>query len=308
MDKPSEQFEKDVWAFVKALDPFATVFFNHKVQDINTKTLRQVDAWINAKYGGHIPISILVSCKKYKRKLNITHIESFNSEVRSTGASTGVIYSSSDFTGPALAKAKSLGLQCCRLFRNQPAELPTSLVFSLGNYVCYSRFRMILLQADYQVLKQKNITYWHELLNIRVTEDKTLLDYIVTRFCENEQPSNSNVIPNDWTCEYTFSPWDDNSFIVKMQVIGYWDIYHAKPECHLLNGSYCFSNASFVGGVGTPSIDIHSTTPGPGWERVERNAIFPTPIQSAIVFPRGDTFRQQLIESSKDKPLLVGPA
>ena len=64
MDKPSEQFEKDVWAFVKALDPSATVLFNHKVQDINTKTPRQVDAWINAKYGGHIPVAILVSCKK----------------------------------------------------------------------------------------------------------------------------------------------------------------------------------------------------------------------------------------------------
>ncbi|MCF7956642.1 MAG: restriction endonuclease, partial [Phycisphaerae bacterium] len=126
MTGSSKQFEKDVWAFANTLSTSAEVLFDHKVMDKDTGSQRQVDVWINAKLGNHIPISILVSCKNYKRKLDITHIESFIAEVHSTSASTGVIYSSSGFTKPALKKAESHGMACCRLFRNEPTDIPKS--------------------------------------------------------------------------------------------------------------------------------------------------------------------------------------
>ena len=122
-------FEKAVYAFVNTLDPKAEVLFDHKVPDRDTGTPRQCDVWINANFGGHWPLSILVSCKDHKKKLNISDIGTFKDEIHSTGASTGVIYSKSGFTKPAIEKAKSSGIACCRLYENEPADIPDLFTF-----------------------------------------------------------------------------------------------------------------------------------------------------------------------------------
>jgi len=129
-----KQFEKAVYAFVKALSPNSQVFFDHKVPDRDTGTFRQVDAWIETNYGGHIPLTILISCKDYIRKLDISHIGTFINEIHSTSASTGVIYSSSGFSENALKKAETNGVNCCQLFTGKIAPLPPKLIFH--SYVC----------------------------------------------------------------------------------------------------------------------------------------------------------------------------
>jgi hypothetical protein len=93
MIKPGREFEEAVYTFAKALDPTAEILFDHSVLDRDTGKPRQCDVWINAKFGGHWPISILVSCKDHNRKLHVGDIGAFCDEVRSTGASTGVISS-----------------------------------------------------------------------------------------------------------------------------------------------------------------------------------------------------------------------
>ncbi|HLO99813.1 MAG TPA: restriction endonuclease, partial [Fimbriimonas sp.] len=110
MAKHGIEFEKAVYEFAKALDPKAEVLFDHKVSDRDTDTLRQCDVWINAKFGGHWPLSILISCKDHSTKLDINDIGTFLEEKRSTGASYGVIYSKSGFTKPAVEKAKVNGI------------------------------------------------------------------------------------------------------------------------------------------------------------------------------------------------------
>jgi hypothetical protein len=72
-------FEKAVHVFANTLDSKAEVLFDHKVPDRDTGTPRQCDVWINAKFGGHWPLSILVSCKDQKKKLNVSQfVANFN--------------------------------------------------------------------------------------------------------------------------------------------------------------------------------------------------------------------------------------
>jgi len=271
MPDRGKQFEKDVYAFVKALDPKAQVLFNHKVPDKETGSLRQVDVWIKAELGGHIPISILISCKDYKRKLNIAHIESFAQEVQSTGASTGVIYSSSGFTRNALQKARAKGLNCCRLFRNQPADIPDRLVF--WTYCCTPRIGLFLIEPDAKVLKDRNLVYWDDLLDMEVLPDTTLLDWLGCQYAHREQlapnpQKTGNIFPQNWQLDFSFSAESNASWVFKMRVSGSWRIYQGKREAHLLRGSYCFSSDSFSGNMLSPPVDTKEP-PGPGWELID---------------------------------------
>src|SRR5437870_2697652 len=97
-NKPGRKFEEAVYAFAKALDASAEVLFDHKVKDRDTGESRQCDVWINAKFGGHWPQSIIVSCKDHKRKLHSGDVGTFCDEKRSTNATMGVMYSRSGFT------------------------------------------------------------------------------------------------------------------------------------------------------------------------------------------------------------------
>ncbi|MHC4085545.1 MAG: restriction endonuclease [Planctomycetota bacterium] len=307
MPDASKQFEKDVWRFVKTLDQTAEVLFDQKIADKDTGSLRQVDAWINAKLGGHIPVSILVSCKNHRRKLDITHIESFAAEVRATRASTGIIYSSSGFTKPAIKKAKSYGLPCCRLFRSEPGELPKSLVF--WHYACYPRVRLNIPDTEVKKLMEKNIRDWSSLLRIRTTERNFLVDEVAQEFAKHEdwciQQSRINtdcVVPQDWKVECTISSNEDPSLEFKLHLIGYWEIYRARLEYYILNGSYCYSNKSFVGSIVTPTLDTQGSHPGSGWEPIKRDEIFSSPIQTAFIFGHGD-IKEKLLDYSKHKPI-----
>jgi hypothetical protein len=309
MFNPSKQFEQAVLEFTKTLDPTAKVFFNHKVLDRDTGTSRQVDVWIEAKFGGHLPISILVSCKKHKRKLDITHIDTFAAEVRATRASTGVIYSSSGFTNPALQKALSNGLSCCRLFQKEPSEIPKSLVF--WHYVCYSRLRLAIPDSEIKSLMDRKIIDWGTLLMIRTCEGNLLVDEIFREFSKGEdwakQHSNQDcVVPQDWKGEYIVSPLEEPTFKFRLWLIGYWEIYRARLEYYTLNGSYCYTNKSYVGSVATPTVDMWGTHPGPGWEPIKREEIFSSPIQGAFIFSHGN-IREPLLEYCKDRPISSPP-
>lgn len=57
-----------------------------------------------ARLGDHIPMSILVSCKDHSRPLDIGEAEMFAAEMRSLGATQGVLYSRSGFTLRAIAR------------------------------------------------------------------------------------------------------------------------------------------------------------------------------------------------------------
>jgi len=271
MSKESKKFEKDVWRFVKALDAKAEVLFDRRIPDKDTGRLRQVDAWVNASLGNHIPISILVSCKKHKRKLDVTHVEAFAGEVAATRASTGVIYSASGFTRGALEKANSKGLACCQLLRDASVNIPDKLVF--WSYCCTPRVSIDLVEPEPKVLRHKGIKYWKDLLGMQVTPDQTALESIADAYHKYETlaiPTRSpqNMFPQSWSVEHVFWEENDPSLICRVRVCGTWKIYRGLREAHLVKGSYCFTSDSFAGNVASPPIDLRGATPGPWWKEV----------------------------------------
>jgi hypothetical protein len=219
-------FEKAVHAFANTLDPNAEMLFDHKVPDRDTGTPRQCDVWINAKFGGHWPLSILVSCKDHKKKLNVDDIGAFRDEIRSTGASTGVIYSKSGFTQPAIEKAKSSGIACCRLYENEPADMP--YIFAFESYAFTPQVRIALVDK----IDDPKIKTWGNIFDL-IENGTPLVELIETAYLDAEKKSveNANQFGKPYSWELFLRIIPDNwSNELKIKVIGNWRKYRGKHD------------------------------------------------------------------------------
>ena len=293
------EFEEAVYRFTKTLDPTAEVLFNHSVPDRDTGELRQCDVWINAKFGGHWPLSILVSCKDHKRKLHSGDIGTFRDEIRSTGASTGVIYSRSGFTKPALRKARANGYPCCRIYQHEPADIPSTFCFE--QFACSLQIRLAL-KTD---VRSSNLKTWHDIFTLK-QDERTILDIICAVISESEETAvleaqKTASFPPDWSIEVQFVT-DISDEAVKIQVFGHWKKYQARMEATLLDGSYCLSNNSFIGKQYGPWIDTKGEHPGEAWtEIVDPHSPLPTNRMIAILY-RGEA-KETLQEKLGPLPL-----
>ncbi len=267
-------FELAVHAFAQSLNPTAEVLFDHKVEDRDTKTLRQCDVWINTSLGGHWPLSILVSCKDHKRKLHVGDIGAFVNEVSSTGASTGVIYSRYGFTNPAIIKAKANGIACCRLFENNQADIPEVIIFH--QYTCNPHFRFSI-EANPDPTRFRT---WHDIFDAEIDDDGRkcqIIDVLEKSYLEGqansiEEGNKRGTFPVDWKTTLSMTG-DELGGRLCISLIAGWNRFKARMEGHLLNGSYSINNSAFWGSISGPSIDTYSpTNPGDGWERVEGGA------------------------------------
>lgn len=246
-NKAGYGFERAVYEFASRLDVGAEVLFNHKVPDRDTGTLRQCDVWINTRIGGHFPISILVSCKDHGRKLNVGDIGSFCDEVRSTRASTGVIFARNGFTKPALDKAKANGLSCCRLYMNESSELPESI-----GMFCFLSNPRIGLNINLPVDDPTGVPF-SELFGIPLTlpdgKASSVLDLILLRFYELSHKSGVEAkedarLPTAWRSEIFLGvPGAPLSCTIGLH--GSWKHYRSLARAMLLNGSYCLTYQCF---------------------------------------------------------------
>ena len=301
MAKPGTEFEIAVFAFTKTLDPSAEVIFDHKVPDRDTGTMRQCDVWINAKFGAHWPLSILVSCKDHNRPLDVGDIEKFLGEIHSTRANTGVIYSKGGFYQPALDKAKANGISCCRLYQNQPADLPNSIVFE--HFACTPSYQIVLKSN----LSKTRLRTWNDLFDT-AEDDKTIIDVIATETANTEQKSveektQQSGFPSDWVLELVFRE-DDIRPEIRLDIVCRWKWYRARLEATLLNGSYCLSDETFRGTMMGPSIDMRCPHPGEAWTEItDRN--FAMPANRVIVILTEGNLKDTLRESLGSKVLPV---
>ena len=140
-----KQFEIAVANFLRAVDPSAKITHDAKIADVHTGEPRQRDVWIEGNLCQLFPIKVLVSCKFTKDRLNEQDIDAFNGEFISSGAHKGVIYAKTGFADPAIQKAKKLDFSCCRLYLNQPPDLPEVLFFTA--YCSRNQLSLILLSA-----------------------------------------------------------------------------------------------------------------------------------------------------------------
>jgi hypothetical protein len=264
-------FELAVARFAAAMDPRAIVRHNAFTRDSDTGRRRQRDVWIEATLCGLFPITAHVSCKRHKRRLDEGDIDTFIGELSSSRAHLGVIYSFQGFTQPAIEKAKERRICCCRLYAEEPADIPEIIWFDA--FCCSPR---ISLSLDPYPAPGWDLKNWDDLLQIKLgheADSPVLLDEIVRRFHESEKAAVEDVkrigeFPRSFEAELGVLS-NGSGPNLKVALHGTWKFHRAKLEAFLLNGSYSFTENKFAGSVATPSVDLHSSDPGSGWELLE---------------------------------------
>jgi len=298
-----EQFEKAVAAFVQALTPNAVVKHSPRLPDKHTGHPRQRDVWVEAVVG-MFPVKILISCKRLKRSINELDMDAFVGELDSSGAHKGVVYAFSGFTAPALTKAKALGISCCKLYQNSPAELPDSLMFVF--YCCGQSWQ---LKLNSEALDYWGTATFDEVFSIRNQsgDSKSLLEMLLAGFTEGEEKAVHDVtgtgrFPKDWMTSLEIRVESNDVPPLRISLCGKWKIYRAKVEAHLLNGSYSFTENSFAGSQTSPSIDMQGRDPGPGWELTTDR---PTHLRPGVgmVILKGGNLREGIQEHFAGKKL-----
>ena len=264
-----KDFELAVAAFCQAIAPDAKVTHDAMIPDGDTGSPRQRDVWIEALIGEHFPVKILVSCKRYTRKINVQQVDTFIGELASSGAHVGVIYSASGFTKDALAKAKKRGISACVLLANQPPPIPAVLAFEA--YFLDERIQLVANGAAGAV-------NWPELLNADGEIDGVAMpahQAIATLFIRDLAALQEAVSAMQLPVRQNFVSLQhaDAADIIRVGIQSQWLIYRARTEAWLVNGSYNFTGGDFKGSVATPSIDTQGSHPGPGWDLIEADDV-----------------------------------
>jgi hypothetical protein len=290
------EFEKAVACFAAAMDSNARVCHNAKLPDRDTKRPRQRDVWIEAKVCGHFPVHVLVSCKRYARKLHQGDIDTFVGELASSGAHKGVLYAYSGFNAAALEKAAAHGICCCRLFQNEPSEIPLSLSFG-DHYCCAAQIQLQLSpgsQLDW------GFRTWGDLLLTPIPgEGGLVVDAVTKAFHEAEHKAVlearlTGPFPHPFEASLLV-PASNSHPSFQITAFGRWKVFRSRQEFVLLNGSYSHTTGDFRGSIYGPSIDRLSTHPGPGWEQIDELPLSLTNTTVAVLY-RADT-RSALLES-----------
>ncbi|WP_421849109.1 restriction endonuclease [Novosphingobium sp.] len=261
MDMEWRQFELAVTQFCRALAPEAKVTHDAVIPDIDTGTPRQRDVWIEASIGNFFPVKILVSCKRYKRRLNIQDIDAFIGELISSGAQKGVIYSLNGFTKTAIEKAQVKGISCCILLKGKPPPIPNLL-----------SLRTFFAREELQIFEENSNSEFEfsDLLEVEVPFEGNVLPAfkIISKYFDHDKneliSKDSNKLPYV-LIKITVA---ENSLgkMVSVGVRNTWIIYMAENGAHLVNGSYSFTESEFRGSMASPAIDTWSDHPGDGWK------------------------------------------
>jgi hypothetical protein len=300
-------FETAVAAFIAALDPSADVQHNVRLPDRHHSGLRQRDVWVQAKLAGHYPVTVLVSCKRYRRKLHSGDIDAFNGELISSRAQLGFVYSYSGFTAPAIAKAREIGISCCRLFQDEPPEIPPVLFITA--YCCSAQI-LLGLEGDKSQIGSGET--WNDLFDVSFATPsgpRRLLDELISAFHRFEKAAieavgNGGLFPRPFAVEARLQPSREGATPLRLIAEGKWVIFRAREGAYLVNGSYEFTRGDFKGEIATPGVDMRSPDPGPGWERLDKPPDRP---DSLIVFIRyGGDAEEALREAYGPRPLGAG--
>jgi hypothetical protein len=290
--KPWREFEEAVARFAAAMDPHASVTHDIRLPDRETLRPRQRDVWIEASICNHFPVRVLVSCKRYKRKLHQTDIDHFHGELLSSSAHKGVLYSYSGFASSALEKANRLCICCCRLFHNEPADMPLALGIT-RQYCCLPRLQLSLSPAWHP---SWGIDTWGDLLMLHDGNGGSVVDAITSAYDAEEEKAAERAgddFPHDFAAAVELQV-GERLPPLRLTALGRWRVYASRFEVVLLDGSYSYTANDFKGTVTGPSIDRCSTHPGPGWELLEqRPAKLDAPV---VILCHGDT-RLALLEN-----------
>lgn len=267
-------FEIAVKQFLETLDSALIVTHDYKEPDLHHGGLRQRDVWIQGPLFGLFEAAILVSCKRWKRKLTSKHIDDFSAEIASSRAQIGVIYSYSGFTEPALKKAKVLGVSCCRLFENEPPELPESLLFRA--FYCIPNWH---LNVDNFVAPDWPFTSIGGLFRytfFHAGKNQVLLDFIEQQVQAAlhgtiQRSQSSRELPKPYEIQIVIDNEDPDLSPLTLRVRGTFSCFQGKIEAFRASGTYEITHERFRGTFILPSFTPSVFDPGPEWTKLEEN-------------------------------------
>ena len=269
MSAPWQDFGRAVAALCQALAPDAKVTHDAKTVDVDIGSRRQRDVWIEAPMGGHFRVKILVSCKRYARKVTVQQVDAFLGELGSSGANLGVIYSAAGFTRNALAKAKARGISACVLLANQPPPIPAVLLFDA--YFLDERIQLVATgltgAVDWKALLNADTVIDGETLPVH----RALAAGFASDLSKLQEAVGDKAMPV--RVKMVTVAEADGIEPVRVGVQSQWAIFRVRTEAWLVNGSYNFTAEDFKGSIATPSIDTWSSDPGLGWEPIGEDEI-----------------------------------
>ncbi len=296
-----KQFEIAVANFLQSLDKNAKITHDINIPDKDTGEPRQRDVWIEATLCKMFPIKIYVSCKFINKKIDTQDMDAVIGELRSSGANKGAIYSKSGFTKGAIKKAKATDISCCKLYDNQPPDLPEMLIFK--SYLANTSIIFDVLNIE----NDNSIKIYNDLFVLRDKDtNKLLIDKIQETYFELEKmaikkKNKKEELPQDWQSLFDIITVDNKK--IKIRIAVKWKFFEAISKAHFISGSYSFSNGFFAGTQTTPVIDLKSFHPGKGWQALkERPRI--TGNHICMFLTKGDC-KQALINNLGNKEIIL---
>ena len=298
-------FEIAVAAFTKALNPQARVIHDARLPDKHTKSIRQRDVWVESPLGGIFDVKILISCKRLKRRINELDMDHFHGEFLSSGADIGVLYSYSGFNTLAIDKARRLNIRCCRLYRQEPPDLPEVLLIP-NAYSCYPTVQFTVRQMN----PTGRFTTWGEFFQTRIDIDRgseTGLEFVARHLSHGQSEAIRQGLgkkrpPLNWKVGLAVV---DENLELRFDICQNWQIFRANIEAMLVDGTYELTHGAFAGTQTIPPIAVAGTMPGPEWVEIQRADVDPERPHSTFVLAWGDV-EAALSETLSKRPL-VGP-
>jgi hypothetical protein len=260
-----KQFELAVAGFVTAIGHGAKVTHDIEIPDSHTGYPRQRDVWVEWDFAGHFPAKALISCKNLAKSLDQQDIDHFNGEYISSQAHIGIIYAKAGFNDRAIEKSRKLGFHCCKLYRNEPAELPEGLVLGL----CY-HFRPQCRFSIHSSGGPFEFKSWREVFQLRA-EDISVFDFFVQALDAYQVGSDPKKRWKNACFGQSISIETQGKngvrLVIKMEIRD--QAFQAKVEYTMLDGSYNLTSGRFLGSEITPSVDLRGEHPGPGWSELQ---------------------------------------
>jgi hypothetical protein len=156
-------------------------------------------------------------------------------------------------------------------------------ILAFERYAFTPQVRIVLVDK----IDDPKIKTWGNIFDL-IENGTPLVELIETAYLDAEKKSveNANQFGKPYSRELFLRIIPDNwSNELKIKVIGNWRKYRGKVEATLYNGSYSFSDNSFIGTISEPRVDTRGSHPGDSWiEITDENFEMPQNRVVAILY------------------------
>ncbi len=214
---------------------------------------------------------MLISCKDHSRPLDVGEVEAFLGEIRSTGATTGVLYGRNGFTENAVVKARANNVSCCKMFDGAPPERPSELL--LNAYVAHPVYHVMTEAVSQDAPLELR---WHPVFGTyeRIGDREASLPEVMAGLCfellrrsELERYSDaSSSGPMDMHARYELKARPECPAL-RLHIVLTWDWFKGRMNAYSLTGSLNTTEKAFIGSTTVGPVSLSTAPHSATWER-----------------------------------------